>query len=104
VDHVFALRRTAGHGDRDICRRGGGTALSCGLPEAIVKLPTSRVIFLDFDGVLAPIRQWDRYGDLDPMCIELLNQVVAQSGADVVVSSTWRHGRTVAELLAVVDA
>jgi len=24
-----------------------------------------RVIFLDIDGVLAPIRRWDRYGDLD---------------------------------------
>ena len=27
---------------------------------------TRRVVFLDIDGVLAPIRQWDRYGDLDP--------------------------------------
>jgi hypothetical protein len=57
-----------------------------------------RVIFLDFDGVLAPIRRWDRYGDLDPACVRVLNDVVARSGADVVVSSTWRHGKTVAEL------
>jgi hypothetical protein len=59
---------------------------------------TRRVIFLDFDGVLAPIRRWDRYGDLDPACIEVLNGLVARAGADVVVSSTWRHGRTVADL------
>jgi HAD domain in Swiss Army Knife RNA repair proteins len=63
-----------------------------------------RVIFLDIDGVLAPIRRWDRYGDLDPACIEVLNQIVAGSGADVVVSSTWRYGRTVAELQAMLHA
>lgn len=59
---------------------------------------TRRVIFLDIDGVLAPIRRWDRYGDLDPACIQVLNEIVASGGADVVVSSTWRHGKTVAEL------
>ena len=59
---------------------------------------TRRVIFLDIDGVLAPIRRWDRYGDLDPACIQVLNAIVASGGADVVVSSTLRHGKTVAEL------
>lgn len=63
-----------------------------------------RVIFLDIDGVLAPIRRWDRYGDLDPGCIRVLNEIVARGGADVVVSSTWRYGRTVAELQAMLDA
>lgn len=65
---------------------------------------TRRVIFLDFDGVVAPIRQWDRYGDVDPACVQVLNEIVARSGADVVVSSTWRHGRTVAELQEILDA
>ena len=59
---------------------------------------TRRVIFLDIDGVLAPIRRWDRYGDLDPACIQVLNEIVACGEAEVVVSSTWRHGKTVAEL------
>ena len=59
---------------------------------------TRRVIFLDIDGVLAPIRRWDRYGDLDPACIQVLNEIVAGGGADVIVSSTWRYGKTVAEL------
>jgi hypothetical protein len=63
-----------------------------------------RVIFLDFDGVVAPIRRWDRYGDLDRACIQVLNEIVASSGADVVVSSTWRHGKSVAELQAILDA
>jgi hypothetical protein len=62
------------------------------------------VIFLDIDGVLAPIRQWDRYGDLDPACIQVLNEIVALGGADVVVSSTWRYGKTVAELQAMLEA
>jgi len=57
-----------------------------------------RVVFLDIDGVLAPIRRWDRYGDLDPGCIRVLNEILAGAGADVVVSSTWRHGKTVTEL------
>ena len=57
-----------------------------------------RVVFLDIDGVLAPIRRWDRYGDLDPACIQVLNEIVARGDADVVVSSTWRYGKSVAEL------
>lgn len=56
------------------------------------------MVFLDIDGVLAPIRRWDRYGDLDPACVRVLNEIVARGGADVVVSSTWRYGKTVAEL------
>jgi len=63
-----------------------------------------RVIFLDIDGVLAPIRRWDRYGDLDPACIQVLNEIVTRGGADVVVSSTWRYGKTIAELQAMLDA
>jgi hypothetical protein len=62
------------------------------------------VIFLDFDGVLAPIRRWDRYEDLDPACVQVLNEIVARCSADVVVSSTWRHGKTVAELQEILDA
>ena len=65
---------------------------------------TRRVIFLDVDGVLAPIRRWDRYGDLDPTCIRALNEIVACGEADVVVSSTWRHGKTVTELQDMLDA
>ena len=65
---------------------------------------TQRVIFLDIDGVLAPIRRWDRYGDLNPACIQVLNEIVARGQADVVVSSTWRHGKTVVELQAILES
>lgn len=54
--------------------------------------------------MLAPIRRWDRYGDLDRACIQVLNEIVARGDADVVVSSTWRYGKTVAELQAILDA
>src|SRR5262245_53853935 len=63
-----------------------------------------RVIFLDIDGVLAPIVHWDRYGDLDPGCIQVLNEIAARGGADVVISSTWRYGKTVAQLQQILDA
>ena len=62
------------------------------------------MIFLDIDGVLAPIRRWDRYGDLDPACIQALNEIIAAGGADIVVSSTWRHGKSVAELQEMLEA
>ena len=43
-------------------------------------------------------------GDLDPACIKVLNEIVAGGEADVVVSSTWRHGKTVAELQDMLEA
>ena len=54
--------------------------------------------------MLAPIHRWDRYGDLDPACIAVLNEIVARAQADVVVSSTLRYGKSVAELQAMLDA
>jgi hypothetical protein len=54
--------------------------------------------------VLAPITRWDRYGDLDPACIQVLNEIVARAEADVVVSSTWRYGKTAPELQEMLDA
>lgn len=67
-------------------------------------MSSRRVVFLDIDGVLAPIRRWDRYEDLDPECVQVLNEIVTDGEADVVVSSTWRYGKTVAELQAMLDA
>jgi hypothetical protein len=69
-----------------------------------LRIVARRVIFLDIDGVLAPIRRWDRYGDLEPGCMQVLNEIVARGEADVVVSSTWRYGRTVADLQAMLQS
>ena len=90
---------------RGIIRRGKEPSDAAHrVPEVIVEEVTRRIVFLDIDGVVAPIRQWDRYGDLDPACIQVLNEIVARGRADVVVSSTWRHGKTVAELQEMLEA
>lgn len=69
-----------------------------------------RVIFLDFDGVLNSMqyfkarpptegtKEWRECHDLDPAGIKIVNDILQQTGAKVVVSSTWRHGRTVERL------
>jgi hypothetical protein len=66
-----------------------------------------KVIFLDFDGVICTARaEWGLNPDfrgalikmLDPIGIGFLNRLVELTGCAVVVSSTWRLGRTVEEL------
>ncbi len=70
-----------------------------------------RIIFLDFDGVLnhqiffQRTRQETkgqivlaRSVDIDPFSVGQLNNLIERTGAKVVVSSTWRLGRTVEEL------
>jgi Swiss Army Knife RNA repair-like protein len=68
-----------------------------------------RVIFLDVDGVLNTVRtrpanpqglaDW-----LEPACVAALGAIVEASGARVVVSSSWRIGRTLGELRAALGA
>lgn len=72
-----------------------------------------KIIFLDIDGVLNS-QNWyeyryenidmklvsDNYPDyeIDPGAIKQLNRIIAETEAKVVISSTWRHGRTIQEL------
>ncbi len=71
-----------------------------------------KLIFLDIDGVLCTGNHMQKLSDngekwfkaLDPECVSRFNKLVAETGADVVVSSTWRlshgsHGRLAEELL-----
>jgi hydroxymethylpyrimidine pyrophosphatase-like HAD family hydrolase len=56
-----------------------------------------KIIFLDIDGVL------NNYGtrkdnDIDPKNIEVLNNIVKNTGAKIVVSSTWRRHHTIESL------
>jgi len=66
-----------------------------------------KLIFLDIDGVLNhhayynDICQDDRYEmighpmcDIDTKAVMLLNELIAKTGAKVVISSTWRLGRS----------
>jgi hypothetical protein len=65
-----------------------------------------KVIFLDFDGCLNSAAylksrpEDERVGviGLDRAAVARLNRLVHATGASIVVSSTWRHGRSVAQL------
>lgn len=72
-----------------------------------------KLLFLDIDGVLnsqvfyeqrheqIKAGKAERDYPLDEFCpkaIELINRICRETGAKVVVSSTWRHGRTVEQL------
>lgn len=83
------------------------------LPE-----PEEKVIFLDFDGVLNSVDFLEETYDqrkllekgrrtdqeswwsamIDGRAVGHLNEIIKHSGAKVVVSSSWRHGHTLAEL------
>lgn len=73
------------------------------------KRPVAKIIFLDFDGVLNNqlwyVANKGSRGrdDLDPQAIKYLNNLISETSAFVVVSSTWRLGRTVEELQEILD-
>lgn len=70
-----------------------------------------KVIFLDFDGVMDTayydnylnymgLPEKDKYGVvLDPDCIANLRRIIDETGADIVVSSTWKDFMTYKEIL-----
>lgn len=53
----------------------------------------SPLLFLDIDGVLNSYRSHFEKGEtpLDPENIACFNRIVAATGADIVVTSTWRY-------------
>ena len=73
-----------------------------------------KILFLDFDGVLSIEAYQRAVGStlsdadyvtrssklIDPAAVARLNRVLSATGAQVVVSSTWRIGMTVPELQA----
>jgi hypothetical protein len=75
-----------------------------------------RVLFLDFDGVLntrafvesagwsPPLGAADDARILNPGAVEHLNFIVEQTGAVVVVSSSWRSTHSLAQLAAMLGA
>lgn len=55
-----------------------------------------RTVFLDIDGVLAiPCTRYDYFHQ---PCVERLVRLITETDAWIVVSSTWRKGKTVEEL------
>jgi hypothetical protein len=72
-----------------------------------------KVIFLDFDGVVNSQNWYKRrvdevgmddvhsqypFYEIDPEAVKRINFIIEKTGAKVVVSSTWRHGRSVEDL------
>lgn len=78
-----------------------------------------KIIFLDIDGVLNS-NDWYVYRrdnvpmdsvhaqypfyELDPRAVKNLNRLINETGAKVVISSTWRLGRTISELQELLDS
>lgn len=63
----------------------------------------TKLVFLDIDGVLNSRRSTYAFSSthrLDPVAMSLLNELLRITGADVVISSTWRLGRTLDQLFA----
>src|SRR5262245_44636877 len=89
---------------REGSARGDQEALRAGLRVRCTMLFDDewRVVFLDIDGVLNSgrncMRQQGKSRPFDPDAITAINHILEQTGATVVVSSTWRIGRSVAEL------
>jgi hypothetical protein len=79
------------------------------------RAPLMKVVFLDIDGVLNSSRTanaFKRYGFpestggyfLDPIAMQMVENICKATGAVVVISSTWRIGRTLEQLQKVFDA
>ena len=75
-----------------------------------------KIIFLDFDGVMDTayydhmlskqgLPGNDPYGTVfDPNCVHNLRRIIDNTGADIVVSSSWKHFMTYKEFLEMWDA
>ena len=55
-----------------------------------------KIIFLDIDGVLSTINT--RYNYFESDCVNRLNTILDATAAKIVISSTWRKGRTLQQL------
>lgn len=68
----------------------------------------NRLVFLDIDGVLNNLSSALALGNpskhLDPVCVGLIERLLKEADAKVVVSSSWRIGRTVESLQQELDS
>ena len=65
-------------------------------------LRDDKIVFLDVDGVLncaSTTQRFNGFIGIDPLKVELLNQIVREGGARIVVSSTWRNMYELPELI-----
>ena len=69
-----------------------------------------KLIMLDIDGVLVTWNSIKRFGldsenraHFDKRCVKNLNRLIKETGAEIVVSSTWRCGTLENELQRILD-
>ncbi|MBA2939980.1 hypothetical protein HZF08_16840 [Paenibacillus sp. CGMCC 1.16610] len=68
-----------------------------------------KLIFLDIDGVLVTTNSLtpsDKYfgHTFDKTCVQNLNEILNFTGAKIVISSSWREGRTLVQLQSIFKA
>jgi hypothetical protein len=64
-----------------------------------------RILFLDIDGVICTSacygvgkdNKWDAYM-FDSKCVAVLNFILQETGAEIILSSDWRHQYTLQEM------
>jgi len=64
-----------------------------------------KIIFLDIDGVIATSQCWGKGNDnkwdaymFDPKCVAVLNFILKETGAEIVLSSDWKSHYTLFEM------
>lgn len=61
-----------------------------------------KFIFLDIDGVLVNraslMKHSGRYASADPECVAALNHILRVTGAEIILSSTWRFDPDIRDL------
>ncbi len=64
-----------------------------------------KIIFLDIDGVIATSQCWGRGNDnkwdaymFDPKCVAVLNFILKETGAEIVLSSDWKSHYSLFEM------
>lgn len=60
-------------------------------------MPNRKIIFLDIDGVLNSMDYFEQtkdckgYTEINPEKVKLLKEIIDRTGAEIVLSSTWRN-------------
>ena len=64
-----------------------------------------KIIFLDIDGVISTAQCWGRGNDnkwdaymFDPKCVAVLNFILKETGAEIILSSDWKSHYTLFEM------
>ena len=64
--------------------------------EKLLKIPL-KLIFLDIDGVLLPFNSSE--DTFSKTALNVLNEIVKQTNAEIVLSSTWRMDETAVDIM-----